>query len=395
MLSRFLSTGGVSSVPASSLPVVGWNCFVFDMITGAIVAELPLNADPQYSRLLNQPGNISVTVQIGGNSVSGANVRPYVGGFRYGLAISWGPPPSGFIVQAGPIMTASFDDTEQGNSTLTIGAGGFWSYLNHLYQINSAWTGSLPITDNTANTAYSGSYHDIVIAMLTNALGLQTLPLTLPSTDGLGGQTMGYYGYDLAMVGERLTQLVQLNQAPDIDFYPEFTDSAHIGWTLLIGTPLVPSTNIFFDYGSGLTSVTTDVDASNLCNYAWAKGNGTEAGLLYGVAENLSSLAGGWPRLDFVDATDTSETIQQNLTNLALADVVLYSQPVEVWTATVRADQYPVFGSYTPGSWVTLNMQNHPWIPNGEYTQRLLGLSQGQNAAEVVLALQAVQGGTV
>lgn len=392
---RSLFVSGSQSQPASPLPVLGWNCFVFSMVTGAIVAELPLNSDPQYARLLNQPGSISVTVQIGGNSVSGASLRPYVGGFRYGLAISWGPPPSGFVVQAGPIMTASFDDTEQGNSTLTIGAGGFWSYLNRLFQVSSGWTGALPITDNSANTAYSGSYHDVVIAMLTNALALQSLPLSLPSSDGFGGQSVAYYGYDLAMVGERLTQLVQLSQAPDIDFYPKFTDAAHVGWTLLIGTPLVPATNIFFDYGAGLTSVTTDVDATNLCNFAWAKGNGTEAGLLYGVAENTTSIGNGWPRLDFVDTTDTSETIQQNLSNLALADVVLYSQPVEVWTATVRADQYPVFGSYTPGSWVTLNMQNHPWIPDGEYTQRLLGLSQGQNAAEVILALQAVQGGTV
>lgn len=388
MPTRLLTTG-VQSTLAAPFPVVGWTCYVFQVTTGMIVAEIPMNSEPQYSRVLNGPGSVQITVPIGGTGSSGTQLRSFVGGFKFGLALSWGTAPTGFIIQAGPIMTHQFDDT---TSTLTIATGGLWSYLNNLLQVNSAWTGSLPITDVTADTAYSGSYHDIVIAVLANAKALQSLPLTLPSNDGLGGQTAGYYGYDLATVGQRLTQLVQLDLAPEIDFYPAFSDASHIGWTALIGTPLVPSTNAVFDYGNGLTSIKTDSSAANLCNYTWVKGNGTERGLIYGEAVLTSSLSQGWPRLDFVDTSNTSETISGNLSNLALADLALYYAPVEVWTATVRTDLYPVFGSYTPGSLISLNVQNHPWIPNGQYLQRLISISQGQNAAEVQLTMQATQG---
>lgn len=388
-----LVTTGTTSAPAAPFPVLGWTCYVFQITTGQIVAEIPMNAEPQYSRLLNAPGSIEVTVPIGGTGASATQLRSYVGGYKFGLALAWGTAPNGFIIQAGPITDHSFDDTESGNSTLTVGAGSLWTYLNRLYQINASFPDGSPlITDPTADTAYSGSYHDISIGVLANALSVQSLPLTLPAGDGLGGQTAAYYGYDLAMVGERLTQLVQLDDAPEIDFYPQFTDSSHVGWTALIGTPLVPSTSAVFDYGTGLISVKTDGDPSNLCNYAWSKGNGTERGLLYGEAELLSSLSSGWPRLDYVDTSNTSETIQGNLDNLALADLALFYAPVEMWTATVRADQYPVFGSYTPGSYITLNLQNHPWIPDGMYTQRLISMQQGENAAEVQLNVQAYEG---
>lgn len=392
MPAKLLQTAAQAQ-PAAPLPVLGWTCYIFQITTGQIMTELPLDSEPQYTRMLNDAGqgSIQVTVPIGGTGANRDIVREYVGGWKFGLALSWGPAPSGFIVQAGPIITHAFDDT---TAILTLSCGTLWSYLNHLYQINSGWTTAAPITDPSADTTYNGSYHDITISILTNALALQSLPLSLPSTDGLGGWQELYFGYDLAMVGQRLQQLVQLNQAPEIDFYPAFTDSAHVGWTALIGTPLIPNSGAVFDYGAGLISVKTDGDASNLTNYAWVKGNGSERGLLYGNAILDSSILNGWPRLDFVDSSGyTSETVQQNLNNAALADLALFYAPVELWTCTVRADQYPVFGSYTPGSSVTMSLQGHPWIPDGQYSGcRLISMTQGQNASEVVLNVQAFQG---
>lgn len=388
-----LVPAGNPSVPASPLPVLGWTCYVFQVTTGQIMTEIPLNSEPQYIRCMNAPGSVQVTMPIGGTGVSAARMRSYVGGMKFGLALSWGPAPNGFVMQAGPIVSHQFDDTEGSNSTLTITAGSLWSYLNRLLQVNHSWATGKPITDASADTSYAGSYHDIAILTLQNVLANQSLPLTLPAFDFLGGQTATYYGYDLAMVGDRLTQLVQLQNAPEIDFYPKFTDASHVGWSALIGTPLVPSYGVAtFDYGNGLSSVKTDSSAANLTNYTWAKGNGTERGLLYGEASLVQSISQGWPRLDFVDTSNTSETITANLNNLSLADLALYYAPVEMWTATVRADQYPIFGSYTPGSYITMNLQNHPWIPNGQYVQRLISMTQGQNAAEVILNMQAYQG---
>jgi hypothetical protein len=55
----------------------------------------------------------------------------------------------------------------------------------------------------------------------------------------------------------------------------------------------------------------------------------------------------------------------------------LYGSVPEQWEATVLADADPRWGEYWPGHFANYSFKDHPWIPNGTYSSRILGVSDG------------------
>lgn len=370
-----------------------WSCLIYSSVTGAVIGELPLSEEPTWNRQLNGSGSISVKTIAGAAGVPAVDsLREYSAGLKYGLALVWNI--SNWIATAGPIVSASYNDD---SDSVQFGAVDMWGMLNRRMLANSAWTPGTRVTDPSADVIYpNSSLHDIAIGIVRHSLDqpLGTLNVDTPALDTLGGSQRTYQAYDCVSVGQRLQELTQVTSGPDVDFQAYFSAPGVIRIRMLVGSPLIvqPGYSVVWDYNSGLQQVNVDADSSNLATRVTAKGSGTGYDMITSTVTDSTLPPVGWPIADFIDSGHTSVSIQNTLDQYAASDLYLYGRPVETWSVIVRADITPGLGEYQPGFYAKFNIQNHVWIPDGAYFQRILSLSNGSDGNTVNLGLEAVQG---
>lgn len=383
-----------------------WSVQVFESATGRVVNnDLPVAEFPSFARTINTSGTVSVKLQLGDASLGAlTDLRQILAPWRYSIAVCYG----GYIAQAGPIITSQYDNS---SLQLTISCGDFWSFLK--YRV--IWGGTPPaqtagIVGDFSNasllpmdTSHDVNYttfslQGIASSLVSNAIARTgfSLPVDIPSPE-TGTNISNYPVYDLATIYTRLTDLLGVINGPDVDFKPYFdlTNPGFIRWSMMIGSPLLNTGSTFsWDYGSGCRSISVDSDASNMASAVYAKGNATERASTVAYSVNSALVTAGWPALEMVDGGHTSATDAGTIQGYANGDIGLYAVPVETWTTVVSVDaSSAAFGSYDPGSIGVFNISQHGhiFIPDGNYSQRILGFSQG-SVDTVKLLLQAKQG---
>jgi hypothetical protein len=140
-----------------------------------------------------------------------------------------------------------------------------------------------------------------------------------------------------------------------------------------------------------MSRLSTDVDGHKLASGVFVRGDGLDRALKYSYATDNTLLKAGWPLLEDVNSDHTSTSVQSTLDSYAAAAVALQSRPIETWSATVLTDAEPQLGTYSPGDDALFAVRNHRWIPDGDYRQRILGMSHS-GLSKVQLLLQATQG---
>lgn len=374
-----------------------WYALVYENKTGAVVDDLPLIGVPQWQNLINTPncgGTVTTPVGDGtSDALSADKLRTYfeVGAGRFGVAVCYGTRlPSDWIAQAGPawVATPSDDTATSEVPSVQIGFSGFWSLLQARIMVPSGASGI------GAVAAYGPStLRDIARAMLTDTLIRSTLPLDVPAALGdSGANVRNYPAVDLAYFGQRLQELTQVQNGPDICFQPYFSAPGTIRHQALIGNPYLTVTSqpMVFDYGANLISVIPPVSAVGMATRSYAKGAGTDAGsLVWGYSADATLENAGWPLLESVDSNHTTVTAQAEIDGWAVANQTQNGRAVKAWAARVRLDGAAPAGSYAPGQAVVYNMQGHFWIPDGLYSQRLLGISNGPDDSSLAHILDA------
>jgi len=377
-----------------------WYALVYENVTGAVVDDLPLIGTPQWQNLVNTPncgGTVTTPVGDGtSDALTADKLRTYfeVGAGRFGVAICYGTRlPSDWVAQAGPawVCTPSDDTATADVPSVQIGFSGFWSLLMARLAVPASWTTATGIG---AVAAYGPStLRDIARSMLTDALTRGTLPLDVPGAAGDSGTNVrNYPASDLAYLGTRLQELTQVQGGPDIAFKPYFSAPGTIRHQALIGNPLLTNTAqpLVFDYGTNLISVIPPASATGLATRSYAKGSGTDAGsLVWGYSADATLEGAGWPMLESVDSNHTTVATQTEISGWAAANQAQNGRVVKAWAARVRLDGASPAGSYDPGQSVIYNMQGHFWIPDGLYTQRLLGVSNGPDDSSLAHILDA------
>lgn len=389
-----------TSVPSAPVaPALGWRAFVVETVTGRIIADIPYIGVPRHTSGLNVTGDLNLTIPVGGNAITKDLLRSYLDPWRFSFGLSWGA----HIFQCGPLVT--YQSQTSGNiATVQIGCAGIWALftLKRLL-VNPAWAGA-DITAPEADTVLSGlSLHTIAKRLVENDLDRNgDLPIVLP-TDIAGAESRTWPGYDLAYVGERLGQLTQGLDAPELEFRPRFTDQTQMAveWPMRIGNPRLGDLGLphAWEFNQALTNLDEAVDGSRQQFRSWVRGNGMERGLLTGVAEDTSLVDVGWPMLEAVDGSHTSTTELSELSGWAQANVLAYRSPVRTWSAEVRIDGTdgrnqttgsPPISVVASGDTARIGVNGHPWIPDGLYGRRIIGIQSGQSAETVSLVLQAV-----
>lgn len=379
---------------------MAFSATIFELKTGRIVIrDIPIVGNPQFSRQVNQEGSWSIITQVGDISVpTTETLRSIFAPWRFGCAIAWNDQ---FILQAGPITTSQFSDSDY---RIRVSGGGLWSMLNRRIALNPSYplaptTGSSLLSMATGDLVYGPtSLHTIAKKLVQDSCSRSAgfnLPIDYPA-DIAGTATRTYPVYDLAPVGQRLKELSQVESGPDIDFNPYFDPSnpGYIRFQMRIGNPSLTnlgSNTLVWDYGSSLRSVSIDSDGSAMVSGVFARGNGSERASLVAYDQDLTLVNNGWPATELV-VSFSSVTDGNTLQGHATGAKNLYRTPVELWDATVRADLMPVLGTYLPGYLATFNMQGHPWVPDGGYQQRILGFTTGSTTNEIRLILQAIEG---
>jgi len=376
----------------------GYTCLVYKTTTGQIVADFPLADQPQWTRQINTASQMQVKIRPGDTGVPPRDrlyglVVPKV----FSLAILW----DDYVCQAGPILPYSIDDTS--STLLQIGAGDFWSLLGTRLLHNPGWDPTAArITDTSADTSITDNLPNIALTLVRNAVNWthrpgSALPLDVPDNGDNTGTTIvtrTYPGYDMAYVGERLNELSQESAGPDIDFQPYLvTGSNYIRHRMRVGRAsdghlVQPGNTPVFDYGSSLRALTISGDGKDVSTSAFVKGSGDKNTLMYGYAASTNLIDLGWPASDYVDNNHISASAQDQLDGWAAGDLALYGKAVEQWTGYVTCDVEPRLGSFEPGTFATYSITSHPWLPEGRYSVRIIGLSQGRGTGEVAHILQ-------
>lgn len=363
----------------------------YDTTSGRVIREMPLTAEPTWDARLNDVGGGGFACPLGVSDDWDSWIREIAHPYRYSIAVGLsGTPADSPLMQAGPLIGHVPDEEPAAGAQpqISFQFKGFWQNLNRRLLHTRDWNPAVaPITDPSADLNIVGNSLANIAAVLIDFSTTMTyragsgLPVDVVPAFPTDSNERHYHGYDLISVGQRLQELTQVDGGPDVYFQPYLTNSG--GYRVvrhrpLIGNPYLvqPGVSLRFDYRSNLISIAVNGAGEDTSTTAWVKGTGNENAQQYGYAVDSTRIAQGWPLLDYVDSGHTSSLIQGTLDAWAQADVNLLSNLPEQWKATVRTESDPRLGTYAPGHFVSYNVLDHHWIPDGLYTWRLLGLAK-------------------
>jgi hypothetical protein len=353
--------------------------------TGDIVAELDGEAD--YSDELSAAGSARATIPLDAVPPE-VDIRAVTTPWRHYLALIE-PGEHDRVLWAGPVVPRRRAPSV---NAVEVSASGLWAVFDRRVL---ARHGDWAYTDERADLILPDrSLPGIAVEIVRTALDRPhgQLPLVLPHVDNSGSEQRSYFGYDLASAGERLTQLTADENGPDLHFHPRYrADRSGIEWVLRVGQPHLtqPGVEWYFDAGGNLLDYGWDEDGSVLASAILVPGDGMERGRLIGRASNDALPLVGWPALDSVISTHTSEKQPQVLDAHARAYLDAHRTGVTRDTTIVRTDAEPRLGAYLPGDRVVLTPHPDRATPAGPRARRITAIacrSSTPHVAELTLA---------
>ena len=216
--------------------------FAGDLRTGRIrLRNLPAAAG-EASAVVNGAGGISVTLQM-------PMIDPYTDTpvpilSTIGLGRSFlGYEEGGKVINAGPIWT---DEYNMDAKTWKFNAAGLWSLWNYRFVmqlLQDSDPDSLPLAKD--DVAYSGISLRTIAKRLVQAAQQATsgsVPLVF-EPDFAGDNVRTYSSRDLGVLFQRLQELTNVINGPEISFRPQYQeDPNYIEWVMKTGNPLLFNT---------------------------------------------------------------------------------------------------------------------------------------------------------
>lgn len=377
-----------------------WTVYAAETTTGRIAAEIPFVNVNQWLYGLNNIGGGSVTVPLGGNGMSAADIEELSQPWRWSWAVCFG---DNYVCQAGPVIGELMEDT-QNYTTVTF--AGIWKLFAKRLLFPAGFTGGNPATI-AADTSYTNlTYRQIAANIISTSLARGPAPIVLPPADPADAHAMHYFGYDMNIVADMLTNLTALVDGPEIEFRPQFdpTQPGYLQWVMRVGAPRLGQlgSSWVWDYGArgAVQSLAHSRDGSQMTFSDYTRCSGSQYGLLVGNGQNLG-LAAGYPLLEDVNGDHTNVTVAATAASYAQQWVNTYQYAVNTPAAIVRVDAHDLSGRLTGsptldqvavGDTATFAVEDHRRIPDGIYTHRITAVGQGGNYDTAALTLQPVVG---
>ncbi|WP_293782617.1 hypothetical protein [uncultured Aeromicrobium sp.] len=302
-------------------------------------------------------------------------------------------------VAGGPIWTRSHSDD---SDELTIGAGGLESIFDHRLVLPVITAGMRPELQVLAwQSAELGLIAKRLVQAATAMAGGE-LPLVLPSDDDLGGPGAAhertYPGYELGKVGERLRQLAEVEDGPEVQFVPRrrADNPTYIEWVMRVGTrrtgmmlaqsgrPWILDQRVPL---SPVVAISTDETAGGIVTQAFAAGQGEAEGKPIEHATSTFLTGLGYPALQAVVGGTDTVTQRSTLQAHARGLLARSDRPLRTHTAKVAADAFwKLAPGYRPGDWFEVRPRDDHRFLRGAQRMRSLQATGGGDTVSVQMA---------
>lgn len=369
------------------MPKLEW--YIGDLTTGRHLISLPVLGSSSWSRTLNQSDSIHAVVptfdpdvkalELFGSAVSGKNF----------LAVAYG----GYVLAAGPIWTVTWNDTDR---TLTLDAEGLASYFAHRLL--------MPLSALTSPTVAVSTWSNISLGSIAVHIVQQSetfpggnLPIVYPADIVDTGTTRTYNAADTLTILDKLDELSQVQNGPDIDFLPRWVDDTQRGieWVMRVGTPSQPmlSSATVFQFnasiaGSTIKDIEMVFSGTQLAGQGWATTtNATDGKTLVARSTDNTLISAGFPLLEMVDSRHDI-TIHNTLQGYANAITVNGKFPIQSMRFSAKADEGPTLGNYNVGDWLSVAYKGNDFLPDGNYLSRIVSIAGDADGRYVAITAQ-------
>ncbi|EFQ82695.1 hypothetical protein HMPREF0063_11904 [Aeromicrobium marinum DSM 15272] len=303
-------------------------------------------------------------------------------------------------IEGGPIWRTSYDYS---TATLTIAAFGLWTYFDHRKLLARVLSS---LVEESRTLTFAGSLAQIAVDIVTEVVAAfpQSVPVILPDRDslGTGPHERNYPAHELGNAGERLKQLTEVIDGPEIQFAPTLVDVSgkkFVRWIMRTGTEATQSmvTQNGPDHvldvrpvRAGVHNIEVETDGTMLADRTFAAGRGAGEGRPVELAVSDFLVSRGWPALDAEARSTDTVSERSTLQSHAAGRQQVGSRPLRTTTVHWERDGAPDIASVRPGDWCALTVQDDWHIPDGETRQRIVQMSggNGANAAFVSYAMQ-------
>lgn len=289
----------------------------FDTVTGKRLGRLPASSW-QWTDEVNRGGSLSVTIGYSEQWKS-MDIRNLVAPWRCSLAVISGGLPR----FAGPVYKPSWDADRQ---TLTVVCGSVWDLLKKRLVVPASKRGftggAVPGDPDTGFPAdwrlqyHSQTLGSIAGRLVENALTFGGLPLVVPGVEW-GYHERNYLGPDLAAVEQRIHELTEVIDGPEVRFAPRLKERGRfLEWVMEWGSPeLVPGEHrVDMRLPSQpVIGLTVNGDSAGMVTDAWASGGQQEDEALIAHTEDHFLTGLGWPSLQGADASHSTVSSVETL----------------------------------------------------------------------------------
>ncbi len=398
--------------------MVAYRLAVANTRSGQVVGDLPFTAAPTWSRVLNGSGTLSgVSVPLNPTRLDADMAQRLQEPWRWTVLWCYGSA----ILQAGILSSVTVDDTQK-PSVASLGTTTVWEFFTRKrlvvtpgQDIGTSAVVFGPTSPDTANRNLS--LHSIarrLVELATiNGDPTYSLPIILPDTIA-GTNVRTYLGSDLATTGTRLSELTQVDQGPEVEFSPEFTDSTqgYVRWRMKIGNNRLGQLGFphAWDYQRALLSLSTGIDGVDMTFNVTSKGQDTRtvssatppvaSGALISAAASDTTYTGqGWPALQTADIGHTSTIDPATVAGYATAAVTTHKVPIKTATAHIningldnqgRQTGAPSIDLVSVGDTAFFGVTGHPFLSDGQYGARILTLESGSDAYTAKMVVQVL-----
>ena len=290
----------------------------FNGRTGAHLRRLAVS-ETSWSDNINEAGTIDATV------AGGDELRDVLR--EYGTVVA---AVSGTRVLHAGYVTHAKRDRNAG--TWSIDAGGGLTILDKRlvmnYALKSSWRDGIVLIDEDHPPGawvlrIRGTYRDVVRGLIAESLKFGELPITLPPVQGGSAHDITYNGWDLAKVSERIGDIGDRDDGPEIRLDPILSPTWVLRFELKVATEIVdnhwrwnaltPASRVALD--------DEDMDGEAMCSECYAIGGKDEDRMLVARASGTALTGRGWPVLQESNKEHSTVSVLSTLQSYARADV--------------------------------------------------------------------------
>lgn len=310
-----------------------------DLVTGAIVAQLPL-ADVHFVTVLNGAGPLTARLKLPGDDLELAG--GYVDACEEGRRAIY-IEHDDQIVWAGPIWVTEYDTDTQHVSIKGAEMESYWNRRRIRWSVDYSSADQFAIFRGLVNESQDALGGDLGIV-----------------TTGLGASGVrrdrSYRLWEEKNLGEALRQLAEVDGG--FDYWIEVTkaDGAYTRRLRLAHPERGDSDPArIWTLGNNMLTLKLPRDATKQANSVAGIGAGEGIDMLRSLSTDLDILDAGYPLLE--DSFSYKDVKRQSTLNgHTQANLAAVKQPISLPVAEVLRDSDPLFGTYHPGDTATLRV---------------------------------------